>query len=122
MQSLAHKRGCEQDKETGDKVNFTMTSLFTPQTNNTEGDTLSAVNPVLFGPVGEHRDEHKARRDGETFKVFGFAGGIFWDEGDGGIEAGETGEATADESSEEDGVEGSSKTDDECEKGRCDTK
>lgn len=48
----------------------------------------------------------QTRRDGQALEVFGFAGCVFGEGGDGDVEAGEACETAEDEEGEEEGVEG----------------
>ena len=59
----------------------------------------------MVGPVGHERSDAHCRRDGRALKVFGLAGGVFWQGGDSHIEAGKAGEAAEDEEGEEELVQ-----------------
>jgi len=97
-------------KDEGEAVDFAGATMRSPQEDSATGDALSTDDQVVAGEVGEKADEDQRGRDGQTLKVVGLASGVLGNKCDCGIEAGEAGEAAADEDGEDDGVELSAKT------------
>lgn len=75
---------------------------------------------VLHAPRHDG-NEQQTTGNGQALEVLGLAGGVFRDEGDGGVEAGEAGDTGADEDEEEELVQGGAEAEDEGDEGWGDT-
>lgn len=67
-------------------------------------------NPPIMYPPSHQASQPQRRRNRGSFKVFRLSGRVFGKHGDGDVEAGQTREATEDEESKQDVVEGSAET------------
>lgn len=116
-QGLADHRGGPGSDDDANHVELTATARLAPDDEFPKGNTALALDEAFLGPIRQDTDEEEGRGDGEALEVLGFAGAVFGDEGNGSVESGETGEATADEAGEADGVEVGAEADDEGEEG-----
>lgn len=88
----------------------TDTQLLLRPPDKTKGKSVAlSEHPLELTPLHAHShqgDENEGRGNGEAFKVLRFARRVFGDKRDCRVEAGETGDAGANEEGEEERVEG----------------
>lgn len=84
-----------------------------------KGDLVE--DPAVVQPVGHDAVEDERGGDRGAFKVFALAGGVLGQDGDGDVEAGESGEAAEDEKCEADGISDGSEANGEGDHGGGDT-
>lgn len=85
-----------------------------------KGDTLK--NPAIVQPVSHYSVKSERRRDRGALKEFALARAVLGQDGDGNVEARESGEATEDEKSQTDRVSEGSETNGEGDHGGCNPK